>query len=101
MGFFGRLVDALLNDRQQITIQVTLPTKLYMAIETITYMDNETSEDEIDRDYIIGIALARYAHRRLAPKTPAPTPLPPTKEPEFTNGRKQSRYQSYQEAERA
>lgn len=107
MGIFMNLVSHVFRERHSTSVVVTLPTKLLMAADTLVYLRNEaTDEDgEIDRDYIIGLALAQFLQKHLVEKNEtkikAIPPAPP-KPPEYTNGRRQARtpvyvdYQSYQ-----
>lgn len=96
MNIFQSLVDTLFKDRHSTRITFTLPTKLLMALETLVYLRNMTSDnDEVDRDYVIGLALAHYLQKHLVDrnelKIASIPPAPLDEEERYTSGRTQYR----------
>lgn len=107
MGFLTGLVSHIFREKHSTSVVITLPTKLLMATDTLVYLRNEGCNDggEVDRDFIVGLALAQYVQHHLYDKNATKiksVPPSPLKPPEYTNGRRQAKavgytdYQTYQ-----
>jgi hypothetical protein len=94
-NIFGKMVGALYRDRHSVKMQVILPAQLYMALETLIYIRNETDQatdkDPVDRDFIIGLALSYYLTEHLTKQEAKIAAIPPAPDRLYTNGRKQNR----------
>jgi hypothetical protein len=88
MGLLGTL---FFGERKFKPILINLPYQMISAIETVVFLDNAHAREweKVDRDYVVGIAIAEYLQKKLVDK---PNQLPdPVLEQMYTNGRRQSR----------
>lgn len=87
------IIRALFAERQTMYVTFKLPTKIIVATETAVYLRNSASNEDVDRDYIVTLALAEFLQRELVDRndTPTPPPVQASEDFRFTSGRRQAR----------
>lgn len=106
MNVFHKMVNALYRDRHSVTMTITVPSQMFMALETLIYLRNEEpTKKPVDRDFIVGIALSHYLTEHLTKNEEKIADIPPAPvrtrapQPQYAPGRMQARTSDYRDAQ--
>jgi hypothetical protein len=98
MSLMKEIFRVLFTSPHRTTVEVTLPTQLYLALESYVYLRNETlNHDEyepLDRDYVISHVLSKFLAKQMIRMPEHPRPKEPVElelNDEYTQGRRQNR----------